>query len=132
MRIKQYRQYTAQTPKSENVTVAGYQEAAKIEEKPANVEPARVNPIPTGLSHVITVYGLIQPSASRNRVKTSNLSSKRKQFCTLREGNPGNVLLTSRIRLKYFYQCSIRILEEFRENFKAIWSDSTEILMVTE
>ena len=25
---------------------------------------------------------------------------------TPREGNPGNVLLTSRIRLKYFYQCS--------------------------
>ena len=69
MRIKQYRQYTAQTPKSENVTVAGYQEAAKIEEEPANVEPARVNPIPTGLSHVITVYGLIQPIVGRNRVK---------------------------------------------------------------
>ena len=27
-----------------------------------------LNPIPTGLCHVITVYGLIQPSASRNRV----------------------------------------------------------------
>ena len=26
------------------------------------------NPIPTGLCHVITVYGLIQPSAGRNRV----------------------------------------------------------------
>ena len=27
------------------------------------------NPIPTGLCHVITVYGLIQPMAGRNRVK---------------------------------------------------------------
>ena len=39
-------------------------------------------------------------------LKTSNLTLKRKQFCTLREGNLGNVLLTSRIRLKHFYQCS--------------------------
>ena len=27
------------------------------------------NPIPTGLCHVITVYGLIQPMAGRNKVK---------------------------------------------------------------
>ena len=27
------------------------------------------------------------------------------QFCTPRAGNPGNVLLTSRNPLKYFYQC---------------------------
>ena len=27
------------------------------------------NPIHTGLCHVITVYGLIQPMAGRNRVK---------------------------------------------------------------
>ena len=28
-----------------------------------------------------------------------------KQYFSLREGNPGNVLLTSRICLQYFYQC---------------------------
>ena len=28
-----------------------------------------INPIPTGMCHVITVYGLIQPIAGRNRVK---------------------------------------------------------------
>ena len=32
------------------------------------------------------------------------LLSSFKQFCTPRAGKPGNVLLTSRIRLKYFYQ----------------------------
>ena len=37
-------------------------------------------------------------------IKTSNLTLKRKLFSTAREGNPGNVLLTIRIRLKYFYQ----------------------------
>ena len=37
-------------------------------------------------------------------LKTSNLTLKRKQFSTPREGNPGKVLLTSRICLKYFYQ----------------------------
>ena len=35
-----------------------------------------LNPIPTGLCHVITVYGLIQPMAGRNRVKISPLWSK--------------------------------------------------------
>ena len=34
----------------------------------------------------------------------SNLTLKRKQFCTPREGNPENVLLISRNCLKYFYQ----------------------------
>ena len=36
------------------------------------------NPIPTGLCHVITVYGLIQPIAGRNRVKSlfNHTSSK--------------------------------------------------------
>ena len=29
-----------------------------------------LNPIPTGLCHVITVYGLIQPMAGRNKVKS--------------------------------------------------------------
>ena len=29
------------------------------------------------------------------------------QFCTPIAGNPGYVLLTSRIRLKYFYQCTV-------------------------
>ena len=37
-------------------------------------------------------------------LKTSNLTLKMKQFFTPREGNPGNVFLTSRIRLQYFYQ----------------------------
>ena len=40
-------------------------------------------------------------------LKTSNLTLKRKQFCTPREGNPGSVLLIIRICLKYFYQCTI-------------------------
>ena len=38
-------------------------------------------------------------------LKTSNSTLKKKQFCTPRAGNLGYVLLTSRIRLKYFYQC---------------------------
>ena len=38
-------------------------------------------------------------------LKTSNLTLKRKQLFTPREGNLGNVLLISRIRLQYFYQC---------------------------
>ena len=42
-------------------------------------------------------------------LKTSNLTLERKQLCIPREGNPGSVLLTSRIRLKYFYQCSLVI-----------------------
>jgi hypothetical protein len=37
-------------------------------------------------------------------LKTSNLTLKSKQFCSPREGNTGNILLTIRIRLKYFYQ----------------------------
>ena len=48
-------------------------------------------------------------------LKTSNLTLKRKQFCTPREGNPGNVLLTSRICLKYFYQCGMCINVEYEE-----------------
>ena len=44
--------------------------------------------------------------------KTSDITLKRKQFCTPREGNPGNVLLTSRNRLKYFYQCSLQMQPE--------------------
>ena len=35
----------------------------------------------------------------------SNLTLKRKQFCTSREKNPRNVFLTGRICLKYFCQC---------------------------
>ena len=46
-------------------------------------------------------------SGSTEFLKTSNLTLKRKQFFTPREGNPGNVLLTSRICLKYFYQWTI-------------------------
>ena len=42
-------------------------------------------------------------------LKTSNLTLKRKQFFTPREGNPGNVLLTSRVCLEYFYQCVSRV-----------------------
>ena len=38
---------------------------------------------------------------------TSNLTLKRKQFCTPREGNPGIILLTSRICPNYFYQCCV-------------------------
>ena len=38
-------------------------------------------------------------------LKTSNSTLKRKQFFTPREGNPGYVLLTSRICLRYFHQC---------------------------
>ena len=37
-------------------------------------------------------------------LKTSNVTLKRNQFFTPREGNLGNVLLTSRICLEYFYQ----------------------------
>ena len=33
-----------------------------------NWSPLSFNPIPTGLCHVITVYGLIQPIVGRNRV----------------------------------------------------------------
>ena len=43
-------------------------------------------------------------SGSTELLKTSNSTLKRKQFCTAREGNPGNVLLTSSICLKYIYQ----------------------------
>ena len=32
--------------------------------------------------------------------------NQRKQFCTPRAGNPGNVLLTSKNPPMYFYQCS--------------------------
>ena len=38
-------------------------------------------------------------------IKTSNLTLNRNKFCTPREGNPGNVLLTSRNRIEYLYQC---------------------------
>ena len=38
---------------------------------PASCNLCYLNPIPTDLCHVITVYGLIQPMASRNRVKSS-------------------------------------------------------------
>ena len=36
-----------------------------------------LNPIPTGLCHVITVYGLIQPSAGRNKVNRSKYKAAR-------------------------------------------------------
>ena len=39
-----------------------------------NKSLGRFNPIPTGLCHVITLYGLIQPIASRNRVKSKVFS----------------------------------------------------------
>ena len=39
-------------------------------------------------------------------LKTSNSTLKRKQFFTPREANSGNVLLNSRICLKYFHQCT--------------------------
>ena len=35
-----------------------------------------------------------------------------KQFCSPREGNPGNMLLTSRNRLKYFYQSMLSVEEQ--------------------
>ena len=41
-----------------------------------------------------------------------------KQFCIPRAGNPENVLLTSRIRLKYFYQCYL--LYHWIQNFNAV------------
>ena len=33
------------------------------------LEQLNVKPIPTGLCHVITIYGLIQPISGKNRVK---------------------------------------------------------------
>ena len=55
---------------------------------------------------------------------TSNLTLKRKQFCIPREGNPGNVLLTSRNSLKYFYQClyweSCQIVRHLRAEERTI------------
>ena len=43
----------------------------------------RLNPIPTGLCHVIAVYGLIQPIASRNRVKCFHYNCKTNVTSTL-------------------------------------------------
>ena len=47
----------------------------------------------------------ISRSGSTELLKSSNLTLKRKQFCTPKGWNVGNVLLTSRICLKYVYQC---------------------------
>ena len=48
---------------------------------------------------------LVRDSLNSSKLlKTSNLTLKSKQFCTPIEGNLENVLLTSRVRLKYFYQ----------------------------
>ena len=59
-------------------------------------------------------------------LKTSNLTLKRKQLFTPREGNPGNVLLTSRIRLQYFYQC----LDFYLPNFPGILIPTIEAVEV--
>ena len=48
--------------------------------------------------------------------KNSNLTLKKKQFCTLREENLGNVLVTSRICLKYLYHCRHDHLPYSREH----------------
>ena len=48
-----------------------------------------LNPISTGLCHVITVYGLIQPSAGMNRVKDprAEISSPKFNFQPTRTNN---------------------------------------------
>ena len=37
-----------------------------------NLKSVPFNPIPTGLGHVMLIYGLIPPMAGRNRVKIKN------------------------------------------------------------
>ena len=53
-------------------------------------------------------------------LKTSNLTLKKKQDCTPWAGNPRNVLLTCRIRLKYFYQCTFHFLNKLFYDLKKI------------
>ena len=59
-------------------------------------------------------------------LKTSNLTLKKKQFFTPREGNPGNVLLTSRIPLQYLYQC----MDFYLPNFPGILIPTIEAVEV--
>jgi hypothetical protein len=53
-----------------------------------------LNPIPTGLCHVITIYGLIQPIASRNRVNPPQYLclKKRKWRQSINKSNVPNFL----------------------------------------
>ena len=44
---------------------------------------------------------------SAETIRGNTAGAKNKQFCNPRAGNPGYVLLTSRIHLKYFYQCKL-------------------------